>query len=97
MKRNTQTIDSAKMYSGDVARLLLLKRRAGPLVREALRQDHVGDSLHGGDRLARAIPGGGLAGDLGRIVHVVMRNIDRAQGVLARRPAHSGAPCFPCG
>ena len=35
-----------------------------------------------GDRLARAITRGGLAGDLGCIVHVVMRHVDRAQGIV---------------
>ena len=43
MNRKTQTIERAKMYSRLVAGLLLLKRRAGPLVAEALGQDLGGD------------------------------------------------------
>ena len=65
-----------------VAGLLLLVGRAGPLVAEALGQDLGGHRLHRGDRLARAVARGGLAGDPGGGVHVVVRHVDRPERVL---------------
>ena len=56
-------------------------------VAESLGQDLGGDLLHRGERLARAVARGGPAVDLGRGVEVVVRHVDRPQGVadLAQR------------
>ncbi len=67
---------------GHIAGLLFLKRGAGPFVAKALGQNGVGNPFHSRDRLARAKSRRRLAGDFGRSVHVIMRNIDRPQGVF---------------
>ena len=56
-----------------------------------------GDLLHGGERLARAVARGGAAVHLGRGVEVVVRHVDRADGVPDVAQRARGGPGRPCG